>query len=182
MLTAEEALSRLKEGNRKYREQAGIGNVSKEVREKTLREGQSPYAVVVACADSRVIPESIFTAGIGDLFVIRAAGNVADNVILGSIDYAVAHLGCRLVVVLGHENCGAVKAALQGDHEGSIGHITSAIRLAMGGEQDEMTVCRRNVERHVGLISRDLHFDRAGVKAIGGIYHLSDGSVEFFGD
>ena len=179
MLTADEALLRLKDGNRKYCAQAGIGDVSAAVRERTLHEGQTPYAVILACADSRVIPESIFTAGIGELFVIRAAGNVTDGAILGSIEYAVAHLGCKLVVVMGHEKCGAVNAAMQDDYEGPIGTITRAIRAAFTGEADEMTVCRRNVERQAALISRELHLNDAGVKTIGAIYRLSDGTVEF---
>ena len=96
MLTAKEAIQKLKEGNQKYLEaKAGTGDISKELRQQTAEHGQSPYAIIIACSDSRVIPESIFSAGIGELFVIRVAGNVLDNHQLGSIEYAAAHLGTK---------------------------------------------------------------------------------------
>jgi carbonic anhydrase len=112
-MNAEEALERLKEGNRRYVGGADAGDVSASVREDKARNGQRPYAVVIACSDSRVIPETIFNAGIGDLFVIRVAGNVIDPHQLGSVEYAAAHLHCPLVLVLGHTGCGAVSAALE---------------------------------------------------------------------
>ena len=113
-VSAEVALERLKSGNEKYRNaKSCCGDASPEIRTLTSKNGQKPYAVIIACSDSRVIPEFIFSAGIGDLFVIRVAGNVIDNHQLGSIEYAVEHLGCRLVVVLGHTLCGAVGASTQ---------------------------------------------------------------------
>ena len=113
-LTADEALERLREGNARYLGASQAqGDVSPELRQSTFCEGQHPYAIVLACSDSRVIPEAIFSAGIGDLFVIRVAGNVVDKHQLGSIEYAEDHLGCSLVVVLGHTGCGAVDAAMQ---------------------------------------------------------------------
>ena len=87
-----------------------------------LSIAQHPFAIILGCADSRVIPELIFDQGVGDLFVIRLAGNVADDAVIASIEYAIEHLGTRLVVVLGHENCGAVKAAV--NHETSAGKST----------------------------------------------------------
>ena len=88
-LSAEEALSKLKQGNEKYLNAAtGTGDISKEIRKDTCENGQYPYAVVVTCSDSRVIPESIFSAGIGELFVIRVAGNVINDFQLGSVEYA----------------------------------------------------------------------------------------------
>ena len=102
-LTADEALERLRQGNARYLNASHAqGDVSPELRQSTFREGQHPYAIVLACSDSRVIPEAIFSAGIGELFVIRVAGNVVDRHQLGSIEYAEGHLGCNLVVVLGH--------------------------------------------------------------------------------
>lgn len=115
-LTALNALERLKEGNKIYiNSEKGAGDVSPQKRLFTSKNGQNPYAVIVSCSDSRVIPECIFSAGIGDLFVIRVAGNVIDNHQLGSIEYAVGHLGCNLVVVLGYTMCGAVGAAATSD-------------------------------------------------------------------
>ena len=106
-------IDRLAEGNRLYLAAIHpVGDISKKIRLKTAQEGQFPYAVIVTCSDSRVIPEDIFSAGIGDLFVIRVAGNVIDKHQLGSIEYAAAHLGCKMVLILGHTGCGAVAAAL----------------------------------------------------------------------
>ena len=109
-----EALRRLKEGNQQYlRAERPSGNISPAVRKETAAHGQKPFAVVIACSDSRVIPEDIFSCGIGDLFVIRTAGNTIDRPQLASIEYALHHLGTRLILVLGHTRCGAVGAALQ---------------------------------------------------------------------
>ena len=104
---AEEALEKLKNGNARYLNlEKNEGNISAEIRKKTCMEGQRPYAVIITCSDSRVIPESIFNAGLGELFVIRVAGNVIDNHQLGSIEYAAGHLGCPLILVMGHNHCG----------------------------------------------------------------------------
>lgn len=105
------------------------------------------------CFDSRVIPEHIFSAGIGELFVIRLAGNVIDDHQLGSIEYAAGHLGCKLVVVLGHTHCGAVDAAIHHQPEGYIKYITDEIKKAIG--------------------------DETGLRVVGAMYHIEDGSVEF---
>ena len=103
-LSAEEALQKLKDGNQRYlTAEANPGDVSPKIRQYTCENGQSPYAIVITCSDSRVIPESIFCAGIGELFIIRVAGNVMDKHQLGSVEYAADHLGTNLVVVLGHE-------------------------------------------------------------------------------
>ncbi len=108
------ALNRLKSGNRAFLSAAeNEADISPSVRKETAQKGQFPYAVIVACSDSRVVPEHIFGCGIGELFVIRVAGNVIGDHQLGSIEYAVRHLKCPLVVVLAHPGCGAVNAALQ---------------------------------------------------------------------
>ena len=112
MISATEAKKKLIEGNQKYLDaKAGTGDISKALRLQTAEQGQHPYAIVITCSDSRVIPESIFSAGIGDLFVIRVAGNVLDNHQLGSIEYAAEHLGTKLIVMLGHTRCGAARSA-----------------------------------------------------------------------
>ena len=102
VVSADEAIKRLREGNARYLEaKTAQGDVSPQIRRSTFEEGQHPFAIVLACSDSRVIPEAIFSAGIGDLFTIRVAGNVVDNHQLGSVEYAESHLNCKLVVVLG---------------------------------------------------------------------------------
>ena len=117
--TAEEALKRLIEGNKKYLKNRGSKIEAEEsIIARSAKEGQRPYAIIITCSDSRVIPEAIFSAGIGDIFVIRVAGNVIDAHQLGSIEYAEEHLGTGLVLVLGHTGCGAVDAVLSG-HSGT---------------------------------------------------------------
>jgi carbonic anhydrase len=116
---AQQALARLREGNERFVE----GNVRHGDESRTWRAGlvadQHPFAVVLACSDSRVPIELVFDQGFGDLFVIRVAGNVISADVLGSIDYALAHLHTRLLLVMGHEGCGAVTAALQGQDAGN---------------------------------------------------------------
>ena len=181
--TAEEALKKLKEGNEQYlTSQKNEGNVSLALRKKTCDEGQTPYAIVVTCSDSRVIPESIFSAGIGDLFVIRVAGNVIDKHQLGSIEYAAGHLGSRLVVVMGHNHCGAVGAAIGHNAENYIKFITDEISKAIGGETDDYKACCLNVKHSMKMIEDSLELqqeEKHDIQVCGAVYHLEDGRVEF---
>ena len=132
-LAPEKALARLMEGNRRHvqhRERHPDMEVKR--RHELAERGQHPFAVVLGCADSRVPPELLFDQGFGDLFVLRDAGNVIDDEILGSIEYAVEHLGVRLVVVLGHEKCGAISAAgAGGEAHGHIQAVVGALRDAV---------------------------------------------------
>lgn len=182
-VSADEAVEKLKLGNEKYlQSRTSSGDISPEARRETCENGQKPYAVIVTCSDSRVIPESIFSAGIGELFVIRVAGNVMDDHQLGSIEYAVEHLGIRLVAVLGHDHCGAVDAAINHDPEGYIKFITDEIKLAIGDEQDDYKACCLNVKRSVAVIESSFEIHREqqhGLKVIGALYRLADGRVEF---
>lgn len=187
MISANEAISRLRKGNERYlSEQTCSGDISPAARLRTSQNGQQPYAIVISCSDSRVIPESIFCAGIGELFTIRLAGNVIDDHQLGSIEYAVEHLGTNLVVVLGHTGCGAVEAAIHHDPSGFIKYITDEIRLAIGDETEPYRASCLNVEHSVKQISHALDIDhlRHGKDpaVIGAMYHIDDGHVEFFHD
>ncbi len=119
----QEALEKLKAGNKRFVEQK-LSDKELAKRRTATANGQQPYAIILACADSRVAPELVFDETIGDLFVIRVAGNVVDPDVLGSVEYAIEHLHSRLIVVLGHEKCGAVTAALS--------------REAMHGNLDEL--------------------------------------------
>ena len=175
---AESALERLKEGNKKYIGLAQpVGDISPEKRQYTSENGQKPYAVIVSCSDSRVIPESIFSAGIGELFVIRVAGNVVDDIQLGSVEYAVEHLGCNLVLVLGHTGCGAVGAA-QHENSGYIKHITDEIKRAIGTEKDAVKASVLNVKHSVEKIKQGLSHTNATV--IGALYQTDSGIVDFY--
>ena len=183
-MSAAKAVEKRKEGNEKYLETlTGMGDVSKESRMRTYLHGQHPYAIVVTCSDSRVIPESIFSAGIGDLFVIRLAGNVIDDHQLGSIEYAAGHLGCRLIVVLGHTHCGAVDAAMNSDPEGYIKFITDEIKRAIGDEKDERKACEKNVWQSIQMIEHSLEIhhieDEIGLRVVGAMYDIETGKVEF---
>ena len=131
-ITPELALQKLMEGNLRYAEgNASHPHQSLEQRAELL-SGQHPFAVILGCSDSRVAPELIFDQGLGDVFVIRTAGEVVDNASLASIEYAVDHLGVPLVMVLGHDSCGAVTAAVQGgEAEGHLGSLMDFIRPAV---------------------------------------------------
>jgi len=112
MIKPQKALEKLLEGNKRFYENKSIHpNLGQELR-NSLIDGQTPYAAIIACSDSRVPVEIIFDAGIGDLFVIRTAGHVLSKETLGSLEYAVTKLKVKLVVILGHDNCGAVQSAL----------------------------------------------------------------------
>lgn len=179
----EEAMELLIKGNEKYvNALQGIGDVSPQARERTLTGGQHPYAIIISCADSRVIPEAIFSAGIGDLFVIRVAGNVIDNHQLGSVEYAAGHLGAGLVVVLGHNHCGAVDAAMNHNPEGYIKYITDEIVKAVGDEKNEYRACCLNALNSKAIIEQSLEIredEKQGLKVIAAIYHLETGAVDF---
>lgn len=183
-ISAEEAIIKLKKGNELYlKEKSGTGDISLQKRIRACKEGQYPYAIVISCSDSRVIPESIFNAGIGDLFVIRVAGNVMDDHQLGSVEYAASHLGVKLIVVLGHNHCGAVDAAINHDPDGYIKYITDEIKKAIGYEKDDYKACCLNVKHSIEIIenSFEIHKEEEnhGLKVIGAIYHLENGMVEF---
>ena len=187
MISAEEAKKKLIEGNQKYLEaKTTVGDISRALRRKTAEQGQHPYAIIITCSDSRVIPESIFSAGIGELFVIRVAGNVLDNHQLGSIEYAAEHLGTKLIVMLGHTRCGAVGSVIAGHSGGFIDYILKDIALAIGDEKDDFKASCLNVQHGVERIRHELQIhpieDEKGLEVIGAVYHIEDGTVEFFSD
>ena len=184
MLSSSEALKKLKEGNALY---VSADTFHSDVSSKTLehfaKNGQEPYAIIITCSDSRVIPERIFHAAIGDLFTIRVAGNVIDDHQLGSIEYAAGHLGTKLVVVLGHTGCGAVHAAINHDPSGFIKYITDEIKRAIGKEKDDYKAALLNVEQSVRTIESSLEIQKdeeEGLRVIGAIYRIEDGTVEFY--
>ena len=181
--SAQEALQKLKDGNLLYLSaDKSTGDISLSLREKTCAIGQAPYAIIITCSDSRVIPESIFSASIGDLFVIRVAGNVIDKHQLGSIEYAAEHLGARLIVVMGHDHCGAVHAAINHEPQSHIKFITDEIRKAIGNEKDDYKASCLNVLHSIEVIEKSLDIRREeehGLRVCGALYHLSDGRVEF---
>ena len=165
---------RLTEGNRRYR--AGSDETH---RLNTAENGQHPWAIVVCCSDSRVIPEMIFDVGLGDLFVVRVAGNVLDRHQLGSIEYAAGHLDCHQIIVLGHTGCGAVSASLHGGGDGFIRYITDDILEAVGTERDPDRACVLNVEHAVNRLRREFadHPEVGGAVISGAVYDIRTGGV-----
>lgn len=180
-MNGNEALTKLMDGNRGYVEKgAWKGDVSKEIRLKTAAHGQKPYAIIITCSDSRVIPEAIFQCGIGDLFVIRVAGNVIDSHQLGSIEYASDHLDTKLILVLGHTHCGAVDAAIYHDPQGYIKYITDEISRAIGKEQDPYKAACLNVEQSISMIESSLSIqadEAKGLQVLGAMYDIESGKV-----
>lgn len=189
-------LKRLMEGNARFRS----GQTSLLTRRRpedfaALAEGQAPEAVIVACADSRVAPELVFDQGVGDLFVVRVAGNLvsgAGAAVKGSIEFAVAELGARLIMVLGHSACGAVKAAIahidaNDTLPGSIRDLVEPLRpvaasvRGMPGDKLENAIAanvRRGVETLKGLDPILSGFVKKGdLKVVGGVYELRTGQV-----
>lgn len=175
-----EIKTRMLAGNRRWRESGGE---TEKLRRQTAVRGQEPYAIVVACSDSRVIPEAIFDAGLGELFVIRVAGNVLDRHQLGSIEYAAGHLHCRLILILGHTGCGAVGAALSGGGEGFIQYITDEILLAVGEERDPLRACEKNVLHGVETLRREFaahpEIPTEDLEIRGAVYDIESGQVRW---
>ena len=172
----------MKQGNEIYLKDKNNGDISLLKRQDTFQNGQHPYAIIISCSDSRVIPESIFNAGIGDLFVIRVAGNVMDDHQLGSVEYAAHHLGVKLIVVLGHNHCGAVDAAVNHNPNGYIKFITDEIKKAIGDEKDEYKACCLNVKHSMEIIENSFEIHREeehGLKVVGAVYHIENGKVDF---
>ena len=175
-MQAEESLARLKAGATQYAARgAYMGDVSAAMRQR-LASGQAPFATVVTCSDSRVVPEAIFGCGLGEIFVIRTAGSVIGAHELASIEYAAHHLHVPLTVVLGHTHCGAVGAALAGEIEGNVGVITRAIRQAVGETTDPLQATRLNAANSVRRIRQDLQGGETHVVR-GAIYDIETGQV-----
>ena len=196
-LSPDAALDLLKEGNRNY---VAGGTVRPHLmgaeRRAALAQEQRPFCVLVGCSDSRVSPELLFGRGLGDLFIVRNAGNVVDLAAMGSIEYGVAVLGAPLVVVLGHERCGAVAAAVSvveegTEYPGSIGQMIEPILPAVlrakrdGGHDLLDRAVRHNVMRIVERLRTTEQMlqepqRRGRLKIVGARYDLDDGVVEFF--
>ncbi len=171
------------ENNKKYQGAFVNGaDISLKRRHNLFEFGQEPYAVVVSCSDSRVVPEHVFNVGIGELFVIRNAGNVISEFELGSIEYAVSNLGSKLIMVMGHENCGAVKATIKGSAHGNIASITNEINHAIGNEKNLAKAELLNVYNSMEKIKQSPIvaelLKKGEIDVVGIIYKTSDGSIE----
>ena len=194
-LTAQQALDRLKQGNERFiRGEARFPTVQKEIL-ATLAKGQQPYATVLGCSDSRVPPELVFDAGFGELFVVRVAGNVLGPAILGTLQYAGAHLHTPLFVVLGHEKCGAVEAALASKFQGAthatrieilLENIVPALEGLDGAlPHDELmhSAVEANVQHTVRQLREtpeaQARLAVSDMKLVGAVYEFASGRVRF---
>lgn len=174
----QEALEFLKTGNKRYllTGEADV-DASEKLRKRLVSDGQHPKAVVIACSDSRVIPEAVFDTSLGDIFTIRTAGNVVDSHQLGSIEYAVSHLNTKLIVLMGHTHCGAVGAAMHQDAIGFIKPITDEIKEAIGEETDDVKASWLNVRWGLKKIKDALGGRGDNVHAVGALYDIETGEV-----
>ena len=193
--TAEEALERLKAGNARFVSgRAHFPTVHKEIVAE-LGDGQHPYATILGCSDSRVPPELVFDAGFGELFVIRVAGNVLGPAVLGSLQYAGSYLRTPLFVVLGHEGCGAVSAAIEWKFRGTahrsrvqtvLEHIVPALD-GLDATQPPDTLLKSGVDANVRHAVREIlatpeaqeSLATGDMKLVGAVYHLDSGGVDF---
>src|SRR3989442_13359870 len=186
-----EAISKLKEGNGRYTN-GNLQHPGQTTERRTeLAKTQHPFAAIVSCSDSRVPPEIVFDQGLGDLFVVRVAGNVINDEGLGSVEYSVDHLGTRLILVLGHQSCGAVKAAREtiaakGKAPGHIQSLVTAIKPAVEAtaKDDLETTIKANVKHVVQALRASTPIlkakvDSGDVQVIGGYYSLDTGAVTF---
>ena len=196
-LTSRQALARLAAGNVRFVSGSSVHPDQSVERRTALREGQRPFAAVLACADSRVAPELLFDQGLGDLFVVRSAGQVVDHAVLGSLQYGVGELATPLLVVLGHSRCGAVKATVEAIEKHAkpsgtdIDALVAAIRPAVE-EAEELGATEKtllsvsidmNVERIVEQLKTAPVLAEAAklrkVKIVGATYDIATGQVEW---
>ncbi|MGE9292405.1 MAG: carbonic anhydrase family protein [Puniceicoccales bacterium] len=196
-LKPEQVLTILKEGNKEYiADNLTVRNNSQRVRDASA--GQYPMAVVLSCLDSRVPVEDVFHRGIGDLFVARVAGNIVNEDMLGSMEFACKVSGSKLILVLGHDRCGAVRSAIQGVELGNITAMLAKIQPAVKEAQSNFSgdadvsntefvqaVCDDNVKLAMEQIRKESPIlkqmeDDGEIIIVGGVYHLDTGEVEFF--
>ncbi len=191
---ASESLAKLKAGNARFVASPEDALPVDGAKRTALAKGQTPFASILSCADSRVPPEIVFHTGLGDLFVVRAAGNITDKAILASIEYSVEHLNVPLVVVMGHESCGAVKAAVDTPVGQSLGpnldYLVAAIRPSVKATASRPAAERMraailaNVEETLNDMVAGSHILRelaaeGKVQFVGAYYELASGQVYF---
>lgn len=187
-MTSKEVLQRLKEGNERFVADKLDGKLQDSNRRDSLTGGQKPYAIILSCADSRVVPELAFDVGLGEIFVVRVAGNVANTSSIASIEYAVAHIGSPALVVLGHQSCGAVTAAVSGGDNGyNLNHLLSHITPAISASDDGAEVnevVKKNAELTVEELKNRSSIIKGAVESgklevVPAYYNLDSGRVDF---
>ena len=184
---SDDALAKLQVGNNRFATSKVSEGKPVAARRAETAQSQHPFAIIVGCADSRTSPELVFDQNVGDLFVVRTAGNLVGEHALGSIEYAVEHLGARLVVVLGHERCGAVKAALAtatapGNVNSLVRDIQPAVKAAKGKAGDPLdATIKENAVQVAAKIRSEAKLGELGksVRIVVGVYDLDTGKIEW---
>lgn len=190
--TADEAISVLQKGNEQYKTGKKMMITTQDLREELTVNGQEPYAVVISCSDSRVPVEEIFSCNAGEIFVVRTAGNVIGDLEMGSIEYGVEHCGAPLILVLGHTNCGAVTAAVEGEPEGNniddiVELIKPAIEEAKKISKDKEKIVSEGVRINVLNDIKQIQsnptiselIDSGMVSVTGAIYDIEHGTIQW---
>lgn len=176
-----EAMQRLLEGNKRYTTDKLLHPNHSSDRREEITSGQNPFATILGCSDSRVAPEIIFDQGLGDLFTVRVAGNVVGDIELNSIDYSVKYLGSSLILVLGHESCGAVTAVMKGQ-TADIEDVANLIKPAIQGTKTAEEAIKANVRWFVSELKKTKfvrkYISEKKLDCIGAYYHLGTGEVE----
>ena len=186
-MTSQEIIQRLSDGNDRFATNQANKGLREGEKRNTLINNQNPYAVVLSCTDSRVVPEFIFDTGIGELFVARVAGNIANQSTIASIEYAVAHLGINLIVVMGHQNCGAVQTALSQTNGGdNLNHLIEHIQPIIL-QSDDLENIEGVIKLNATRSAKDLienseiisnAVDQHLLEIRTAYYHLDSGKVE----
>ena len=188
MKTIPEIIDRLKTGNARFAADTPEHKKQDSRQREAIVSGQNPFAIILGCADSRIVPEHIFDTGLSELFVVRVAGNVANVSSIASIEYAVAHLGTKVIVVLAHENCGAVTAAVKGGDNGhNINHLLSHLTPAIvdcGSNATVNDIAKKNALLTVQELTHRSSIISDAVKSgqlaiVPAYYHLDTGLVDF---
>lgn len=190
-LSAADSLNKLKEGNERYVTLHQKHPDESKKRRKEMMKGQHPFAIILSCSDSRVPLELIFDQGLGDLFEIKNAGNVLDDHVIGSIEYAVMHCGVKLIVIMGHQDCGAIAATLSGVSETKyIKSLEDSIQPAIedckekGLEINSDNVVKAHVMQDINELLKEDHYlvdymKKHNVKIVPAYYHIDSGKVDF---
>jgi carbonic anhydrase len=186
-MTIKESLNRLIEGNERFVSGNSLHQLQDKKRIGELANGQKPFAIILSCSDSRVVPELAFDTGLGKLFVIRVAGNIANTSSIASIEYAVALLGTPLIVVLAHQSCGAVTAAIAGGDNGKnlnhlLSHISAAIQASADKSVDAVAIenakiTAKDLVNKSPIISKAITENKVAIRSA--FYQLADGKVVF---
>lgn len=185
--TSDDAIKELKDGNKRFVESKLVNTNYKKQIEQT-KAGQKPHSVILSCVDSRVPPEIIFDQGIGNIFVIRVAGNIEDENVLGSMEYAVEHSGSKLIVVMGHNHCGAVTGAVEDIKLGNLTQLVNQIKPAIKSNPNNPNIIDETAKNNVKITIMDIlnksdvireMVNEKKVAIAGAFYDIETGAVTF---